>query len=196
MNVGANPFRISARNVASAGFTSDRKGKGNVMTQDNPTPSRDPYETAPATPPPPSPYPAASSSAPPPPPVAAHVAYATPDGGVVENDKEARTWGMVAHLSGLVGLLGVPPVAGPLVVWLVKKKDFPFVDDQGKEAINFHITVLIALAACVPAILCVGLGVVAMIGVGIAATVFTIIGAMKANQGIAYRYPFTLRLVK
>lgn len=164
------------------------------MTQDNPTPSQDPYETAPATPPPPSPYTAAPSSAPPPP--ATPVGYETPGGSVVETNKEARTWGMATHLSGLVGLLGVPSVAGPLIVWLVKKKDFPFVDDQGKEAMNFHITVLIALAACVPAVLCVGLGVIAMIGIGIAATVLTIIAGMRANEGIAYRYPFTLRLIK
>jgi uncharacterized Tic20 family protein len=69
------------------------------------------------------------------------------------------------------------------------------VDDQGKEALNFQIT--ITLAAIVSAILIVVLvGIALLIAVGIASLVFTIIAAIKANNGETYRYPFCLRLIK
>lgn len=86
-------------------------------------------------------------------------------------------------------------ILGPLVVWLMKKDTMPFVADQGKEALNFNITVLIAMI--VGGILTLVLiGVLVMIVVGIAWLVLSIIAALAANKGESYRYPFTLRLVK
>lgn len=103
--------------------------------------------------------------------------------------KEECTWGMVAHLVGLVGFLG------PLIVWLIKKDTMPFVDDQGKESLNFQITILIAyFVAGVTS--CVGIGVILLPLVLVASIVFCILGAVKANTGVAYRYPVTLRLIK
>ncbi|BAV97205.1 putative Tic20 family protein [Lysobacter enzymogenes] len=110
--------------------------------------------------------------------------------------QDEKTWGMLAHLSTLVGLI-VPfgTILGPLVVWLMKKDTMPFVADQGKEALNFNITVLIAMI--VGGILTLVLiGVLVMIVVGIAWLVLSIIAALAANKGESYRYPFTLRLVK
>src|SRR5690242_11127927 len=61
---------------------------------------------------------------------------------------DERNWAMFCHLAGLAGFLPVIPflgnVIGPLVLWLVKREQYPFVDDQGKEALNFQITMLIA----------------------------------------------------
>ena len=115
------------------------------------------------------------------------------EGGI---SAEERQWAMFAHLSALIGLvIPLGSVIAPLVIWLVKKDTMPFVDDQGKEALNFQITVVIA--ACISAILIVVLiGILLLFAVGIAAVVLTIIAAIKANEGVAYRYPFTLRLVK
>ena len=110
--------------------------------------------------------------------------------------QDEKTWGMLAHLSTLVGSI-VPfgTILGPLVVWLMKKDTMPFVADQGKEALNFNITVLIAMI--VGGILTLVLiGVLVMIVVGIAWLVLSIIAALAANKGESYRYPFTLRLVK
>ncbi|QQP98815.1 DUF4870 domain-containing protein [Lysobacter enzymogenes] len=103
---------------------------------------------------------------------------------------------MLAHLSTLVGLI-VPfgTILGPLVVWLIKKDTMPFVADQGKEALNFNITVIIGMI--IGGILTLVLiGVLVMIAVGIAWLVLTIMAALAANKGETYRYPFTLRLVK
>ena len=120
---------------------------------------------------------------------------------------EERQWAMFAHLSALVaGLLtsfvgGFGCLLGPLIIWLMKKDTMPFVADQAKEALNFNITVAIALAALmILGFVTLGLGfliaVPIMALIGIAALVLIIIAAIKSNDGVRYRYPFTLRLVK
>ena len=110
--------------------------------------------------------------------------------------QEEKTWGMLAHLSSLSGFI-VPfgSLLGPLIVWLVKRDTMPFVADQGKEALNFNITV--AIAAIISGILMlvvVGFLLLAVVVVGW--MVLTIMATIEANKGIAYRYPFTLRLIK
>lgn len=121
---------------------------------------------------------------------------------------EERQWAMFAHLSALVGGIltagwagSIGCFIGPLIIWQIKKDTMPFVDDQGKEALNFNITVgIIFLALLLLSIVTLGVGlIIAVPGwfiVGIAWLVFTIIAGIKANEGVAYRYPFTLRLIK
>ena len=126
------------------------------------------------------------------------------DGGI---SAEERQWAMFAHLSALAGGLLTSAIGGwgffigPLVIWLMKKDTMPFVADQAKEALNFNITVSgIFVILLILSLLTLGIGFLVtapiMLIIGIAALVFIIIAAMKANQGIAYRYPLTLRLVK
>lgn len=121
---------------------------------------------------------------------------------------EQRQWAMFAHLSALVGGIltsgwagSIGCFIGPLIIWLAKKDSMAFVGDQAKEALNFNITVAIVFFALfVLALLTFGIGLVIAVPlwviIGIAWLVFTIIAAIKANEGVAYRYPLTLRLVK
>jgi uncharacterized Tic20 family protein len=117
-----------------------------------------------------------------------------PVAGVPTQDE--RTWGMLAHLTAFSGFL-IPfgSVIAPLVVWLVKRDQSEFVADQGKEALNFNISVLLAGVVC-------GILVWIFIGIllGVALFIFwlamTIIAGIKASEGIRYRYPITLRLIK
>ena len=121
---------------------------------------------------------------------------------------EERQWAMFAHLSSLLGAIltgafggGWGCFIGPLIIWLVKKDTMPFVNDQGKEALNFNITVAIAfLVLLLLSVMTLGIGLIIAIPlwiiIGIAWLVFTIIAAIKANEGVRYRYPFTLRLIK
>lgn len=106
-----------------------------------------------------------------------------------------RTWGMLAHLSSLIAMaVGGMSFLGPLIVWLVKKDQSPFVADQAKEALNFQIACFIATLICVAlAIVIVGFLLMPIVIVG--NIVFTIIAAMEANKGVAYRYPYTIRLI-
>ena len=108
---------------------------------------------------------------------------------------EERQWAMFAHLSALVGvIIPLGSIIGPLVIWLIKKDTMPFVNDQGKEALNFNITV--AIAAIVGWILCfILIGFLVLAVLAIAWLVFVIIATIKANEGTTYRYPFTLRLI-
>lgn len=108
---------------------------------------------------------------------------------------EERQWAMFAHLSALIGfVIPLGSIIAPLVIWLIKKDAMPFVNDQGKEALNFNITV--AIAAVVSWILCfVLIGFLLLAVLAILWLVFVIIGTIKANEGTAYRYPFALRLV-
>lgn len=121
---------------------------------------------------------------------------------------EERQWAMFAHLSALAGGLATSVLhagwgmfLGPLIIWLIKKDTMPFVNDQGKEALNFTITVsLIMLALWIFTFMTLGIGLLitipAMLVVGIAALVMVIMAAIKANEGVAYRYPFAVRLIK
>ena len=120
---------------------------------------------------------------------------------------EQRQWAMFAHLSAIAGAVltsgvgGWGTFLGPLIIWLLKKDSMPFVEDQAKEALNYNITIAIVFFALwVLVFITLGIGfliaIPAWIVVGVAWLVFTIIAAVKANDGISYRYPYTLRLVK
>lgn len=104
--------------------------------------------------------------------------------------------GMLCHLLALSGLI-VPfgNIIGPLVIWLIKKETMPFVDDQGKESLNFQISVTIAMFIA-GLLVFVFIGMLLLPVIGIAALVLTIIGGIKANDGVYHRYPFTIRLIK
>lgn len=129
------------------------------------------------------------------PPPANPINYASA-GGQIEMVPEARTFGMLCHLSALAGFV-IPcgHIVGPLVFWLIKKDQYPFVDDQGKESLNFQITITIAAAVSF-ALVFAFIGVVLLPAVAIAALVMVIIASVAANGGTYYRYPWTLRLIR
>ena len=109
---------------------------------------------------------------------------------------EEKQWALFAHLSALVGyIIPFGSIIGPLVIWQIKKNEMPFVDDQGKEALNFQITAAIAAIVSV-ALIIVLIGLLLIWAVAIADLVFIILAAIAANNGTAYRYPVALRLIK
>jgi uncharacterized Tic20 family protein len=118
---------------------------------------------------------------------------------------EEKQWAMFAHLSGLVAFsLGGMGFLGPLIIWLIQKDKMKFVDDQGKEALNFQLNLLgagiaIGVVGVPLSFLTFGFGFLLLIplALGLAAygVVMPIIAAMKANAGEAYRYPYIIRVV-
>jgi uncharacterized Tic20 family protein len=114
----------------------------------------------------------------------------------VELSKDAKTWGMLCHLIALAGFV-VPfgNIIGPLVIWLIKKDEYPFVDDQGKESLNFQISMTIYFIISAILIIVV-IGILLMIALVIVEVIFIIIATVKANSGEKYRYPLTIRLIK
>ena len=110
---------------------------------------------------------------------------------------------MICHLAGLGGLIPIVPVIGsiigPLIVWQLKKDEFGFVDEQGKEAVNFQISILLYLL--VSAILWIPLsficiGALIPVAISVVDLIFLLIAAVKANDGEHYRYPLTIRFIK
>ncbi|MGH8281921.1 MAG: DUF4870 domain-containing protein [Gammaproteobacteria bacterium] len=115
----------------------------------------------------------------------------------METTTEAeRNWGMAAHLSALAGyVIPFGSIIGPLVVWLMKKDEMPFVNVQGKEALNFQITVVIAALISVVLILVI-IGIFLLWALAIIDLIFIIVAAIQASKGVDYRYPISLRLIK
>jgi len=110
--------------------------------------------------------------------------------------REVRQWAMFCHLSALLGIW-VPfgSLIGPLILWQMKREMDPFIDDQGKEALNFQISVAIASAICLLLmVVVIGFFLFGLLAIG--ALVLTIIAGVKANEGQVYRYPFIWRLIK
>ena len=111
-------------------------------------------------------------------------------------DQDSKTMGMLAHLLGIF-----TNWIGPLIIWLIKKDQSPFVNDQGKEALNWQLTVFIAyfvlsvVRAFMPALVGCVLTLL-LLGAWIVNVIFVIQGAMAASKGVAYRYPIALRLIK
>ena len=110
--------------------------------------------------------------------------------------KDERTWAMLCHFSAFAGLIfPFGNFLAPLIIWLIKKEELPFVEDQGKEVLNFQLSMIIYLL--ISGILCIILiGIPIVIGLVIFCFIITIIAAISANYGKAYRYPMNLRLIK
>ncbi len=103
------------------------------------------------------------------------------------NDK---IWSILCHLSFFVGL----PFLLPLVVYLAMKHDSDYVAENAREALNFHISVLIYALCCVPLTFLL-IGIPLLIVIAISSLVLAVVAAVKASDGHRYRYPLTLRLV-
>jgi uncharacterized Tic20 family protein len=105
---------------------------------------------------------------------------------------EDRSWAVAIHISALIS-----HIFGPLILWLIKRPDNPYLDAVGKEAVNFQLSFLIyeTVATVVGAFTC-GIGYIALVPLFIAWIIFVIIAGVKTSSGEDYRYPFTIRLIK
>lgn len=112
----------------------------------------------------------------------------------ISNDE--RNWGMLAHILALAGYLLIPfgNILGPLVVYLMKKDQSAFVADQARESLNFQISMTIYFMIA-GVLIFVLIGMVLLPVLWIAGLVLTIMAAIKASSGVAYRYPLTIRLI-
>lgn len=109
--------------------------------------------------------------------------------GVSQDDK---TMAMISHLSGIVA-----GFIGPLIIWLINKEktDKAWLNEQAVEGLNFQITIFIAyIVAGILTFILIGMLLIPVIM--IANLILCIMAGMKANEGVSYRYPFALRLIK
>jgi uncharacterized Tic20 family protein len=130
--------------------------------------------------------PAAPEPTPPTPPNPASPVPTPPSGS------DEKQWKVILHLSGLLGFVG------PLVVWLVKKEQYPSIDAEGRKVLNFQFSYLIYMIATsvvggILSFLCVPL--ILPFAAFIAWLVFTIIGAVKASNNESYEFPLTIKML-
>jgi uncharacterized protein len=115
--------------------------------------------------------------------------------------QQSRQWALFAHLSAFAGLLIGLNFLGPLIIYLVKKDEDPFVAEHAREALNFNLSVFTYLlvggiTAVILTLVLIGLLLFPVLfGIAIAWIVLTIVAAVKANAGETYRYPLTIRFV-
>lgn len=175
-----------------------------------PPPSPPEVPDIPSPPPVPEPAAAPASSTEPPPPASAVPPAVSAAFAEVGKDLQGmateKNLAMFCHLSAIVGgvvlagagigiFLPIGNILGPLFIWLWKKDTMSKVNDHGKEALNFQITVSIILGMCALTWILI-LPILVAIATGIAALILTIIATIKASNGEFYRYPFSLRLIK
>ena len=123
-----------------------------------------------------------------------YAAPETEDTPPLTND--VLNWAMLCHLVALLAMpFGLGHIVAPLVVWLIKRDEHPFIDDQGKESLNFQISITIFAALLAPTI-CLGIGIVLVPAVFVADIVFIVIASIHASRGELYRYPLTIRLIR
>jgi uncharacterized protein len=110
--------------------------------------------------------------------------------------QEVRNTAVAAHLSTFAGLV-VPfgSVIGPLAIWLTRRDRDPFIDQAGREALNFGISIAVYGAVVLIAALML-VGIPLLIAGVIAWVVLASLAAVKASQGQSYRYPLTIRFVR
>lgn len=113
---------------------------------------------------------------------------------------EERNWAMLCHLSALLGFVLVPSanVFAPLIVWLLKKNDSAFIDEHGRESLNFHISLWIyGLISSLLwfTIILIPLVLLIWAAIYLGGLIYSIIAGLKASNGEHFRYPLTLRLI-
>ncbi|QQE12691.1 DUF4870 domain-containing protein [Planctomycetota bacterium] len=121
------------------------------------------------------------------------------DNEVVATDEipqEEKTMGMLCYLFVFLGLpIPFGNIIGPLVLWLIKKDEMPFVDKCGKEILNFQITAMIAITIC-GSLFFLAIPLILIPVIAIADGIFTVLGTIKAYEGKEYQYPFAIRFIK
>ncbi|MCL1067745.1 DUF4870 domain-containing protein [Shewanella olleyana] len=111
-------------------------------------------------------------------------------------EKEARDMGLLVYAASFAGyIIPLGSIIGPLIVWLMKRDEFEFVNECGKNCINFKLSLLIyVIISSILAI--VGIGFILLMALALADIICTIIAIIKAGEGVAYRYPLTINFIQ
>lgn len=113
-----------------------------------------------------------------------------------EPSKDAQTWATLSHAAGLAAYTGIPfaGIVAVLVIWLLKREQHPFVEEQGRESLNFQITIGIYSLVCF-LLAFILIGFFLLFALAAFHVVFTILAIINCSKGRSYRYPMTIRLV-
>jgi uncharacterized protein len=99
---------------------------------------------------------------------------------------EELQWGQYCHFAGVAGIIGT------LICWMMKKETSPYLDKQGKLAVNFTLTNFIIAMICIITII----GIPVAFAVNLYSLIMSIMGGMKAKDGQFHKYPFSFNIIK
>ncbi|RLC24504.1 MAG: DUF4870 domain-containing protein [Deltaproteobacteria bacterium] len=115
---------------------------------------------------------------------------------VNQNQQDKNMWAMFCHLSAFAGyIVPLGSILGPLIIWSIKKDQYPAIDDHGKEALNFNISIAIYMIIAAILIVIV-VGIFMLIALWVFQTVMIIMASIKANNGEFFKYPLTIQFIK
>jgi hypothetical protein len=119
-----------------------------------------------------------------------------PSGPVQMSPSEERNWAVAIHLSSFSGYLGIPfgHILGPLILWLIKKDGSHFLDEVGKETVNYNISIILWFIVCIP-FMFILIGFFMFGALALMDIIVTIVAAVAASNGQQYRYPLTIRFI-
>jgi hypothetical protein len=117
-------------------------------------------------------------------------------GGYAMDEKQERTWAMLCHLTALAGyIIPFGNIIGPLIVWLVKKEESSLVNENGKEALNFQISMSIYFIVAA-ILITVVIGLFLTVALAILNLVLIILASVKTNKGEKFTYPLKIPFIK
>lgn len=103
---------------------------------------------------------------------------------------------MITHLTQLLNFItGFGGLIAPLLLWAFNKEKIHRMDAQGREIVNFQISLFIYSIVSIPLILLIGLGFILLILIGIVGIIYPILNAVKASRGEHTSYPFTIKFL-
>ena len=103
---------------------------------------------------------------------------------------------VITHLSQLLCFItGFGSLIVPLILWATQKERIHQMDEQGKEIVNFQLSLIVYIIICIPLILLLGLGIIGLIVLGVMSLVYPIINAIRASNGESPKYPLSLNFI-
>ncbi len=112
-------------------------------------------------------------------------------------EKKDYIWGMLCHLLALTLNIGIPfgNIIGPFIIWHIKREESGFIDQQGKESLNFQIT--LTIYGVISGLLClIFIGYIFIGILYVANIVLVVTASLKVINGESYKYPLTIQLIR
>ena len=115
-----------------------------------------------------------------------------------DHARQANQWAMFVHFSSVGFVIPLVGLVLPIVLWQLKKDEFPSVDAHGKVVVNWLISALCYSLVSLALTLAIGVyGFMALfMALGIATLIFAIVGGIKANDGELWEYPLSIKFLK
>jgi uncharacterized Tic20 family protein len=113
-----------------------------------------------------------------------------------ELSESERNWSMLCHLTAFAGFFfPFGAIIGPLICWLSRKDESLWVNQNGRESLNFNLSMLLYMILVIP--LCfIIIGIPIIIILVVIKVVCIIIASIKASRGEEFRYPISIPFIQ